>query len=595
MYNASDKMSHLQKGEAFYKGWNFLIVSSLLITGGIVTFSLLLGINVLVGHFLYIPVILLSYQYPRNGVVVSAAIAVAYFGAVILLLHPLLAESFVVAGHAAMFILIGGVVAILSSFLQEKDVRYQAVVETLTELICRFVPEGEISFVNEAYARYFGKNPSELVGSMFRPPIPVEDQEKVIAHFASLTPSESAGMIEHRMYLPDGTIGWHQWNNQAIFADDGTILEYQSVGRDITDRKEAEERLQQSEDLYRTIFETTGTGMMIMEDDGTVVLANREVEALYGHPRSDLVGSNSWIMLIGPGDRERVLTYLKQRGEGTACIPRSYEVGIVNASGIEHETMITVEQIPGTHRRVISLEDISKQKQAERLIAVANSINQFLVHERDAEVLLEKACREFSYLDRYLIASIALFEDEKIRPVAISDPSYASMNESYLLLPEVRNTLRRQIPALIPSDTETIPCLFAIPMIVNDNALGVIMVYLLPESALGEKDLESLQVLANDLAYALNAIRVEEQKQAALIQIEKNMEQLSILNDSIRNPLQGIVGIADLEGGSVAEKILPLTTEIDAIVNLLDIGCLQSEKIRDFLIRHYNIKDTMDV
>jgi K+-sensing histidine kinase KdpD len=132
-------------------------------------------------------------------------------------------------------------------------------------------------------------------------------------------------------------------------------------------------------------------------------------------------------------------------------------------------------------------------------------------------------------------------------------------------------------------------------MIVNDNALGVIMVYLLPESALGEKDLESLQVLANDLAYALNAIRVEEQKQAALIQIEKNMEQLSILNDSIRNPLQGIVGIADLEGGSVAEKILPLTTEIDAIVNLLDIGCLQSEKIRDFLIRHYNIKDTMDV
>ncbi|MBN1194064.1 MAG: PAS domain S-box protein [Methanomicrobiaceae archaeon] len=391
-------------------------------------------------------------------------------------------------------------------------------------------------------------DPTDLVGSVFRSVMPDDDQERVTAHFASLTPSQPSAMIEHRVYMPDGTIRWHQWTDHAFFTEDGSLREYQSVGRDITDRKDADERLRQSEDLYRAIFETTGTGMMILEGDGTVVLANQELEEVYGFPTSELVGTDKWNLFLIPEDRECVLGYFYQRAEGTAYVPHSYEVGIIDASGMKHETIVTVDLIPGTLRRVVSLVDISTMKQAERLIEVANTINQFIVHERDAGVLLEKACQMFSNLDHYLIASIALFEDDEIHPVAISDPSYMSMNESHIHRPEVRDALTKLIPALVPSDTETLTCAFAIPMIINDTACGVIMVYLFPESALGEKDLESLQVLANDLAYAINAIRVEEQKRIALVQIEQNMEQLSILNDHIRNPLQGIVGIADLWG-----------------------------------------------
>jgi sigma-B regulation protein RsbU (phosphoserine phosphatase) len=73
----------------------------------------------------------------------------------------------------------------------------------------------------------------------------------------------------------------------------------------------------------------------------------------------------------------------------------------------------------------------------------------------------------------------------------------------------------------------------------------------------------------------------------ALEQIEENMEQMAILNDHIRNPLQAIVGLADLEGGAMAEKIFRQAGEIDAIINRLDQGWLESSKIRDFLQRHY--------
>jgi sigma-B regulation protein RsbU (phosphoserine phosphatase) len=73
----------------------------------------------------------------------------------------------------------------------------------------------------------------------------------------------------------------------------------------------------------------------------------------------------------------------------------------------------------------------------------------------------------------------------------------------------------------------------------------------------------------------------------ALEQIEENMEQMAILNDHIRNPLQAIVGLADLEGGPMAEKIFQQAGEIDSLINRLDQGWLESDKIRDFLRRHH--------
>jgi len=67
--------------------------------------------------------------------------------------------------------------------LQESEARYRAVVEDQTELICRFLPDGTLAFVNEAYCRYFGRKREELIGSSFMPLIPDEDREFVEEQF----------------------------------------------------------------------------------------------------------------------------------------------------------------------------------------------------------------------------------------------------------------------------------------------------------------------------------------------------------------------------------------------------------------------------
>ncbi len=83
----------------------------------------------------------------------------------------------------------------------------------------------------------------------------------------------------------------------------------------------------------------------------------------------------------------------------------------------------------------------------------------------------------------------------------------------------------------------------------------------------------------------------EEEKNRAIRQITKNMEHFAILNDEIRNPLQIIMSLASLKDEEVNEKIIRQLQHIDAIINSLDKGYLESQKIREFLKKHHGISD----
>jgi PAS domain S-box-containing protein len=81
----------------------------------------------------------------------------------------------------------------------------------------------------------------------------------------------------------------------------------------------------------------------------------------------------------------------------------------------------------------------------------------------------------------------------------------------------------------------------------------------------------------------------EERIASAVVQIARNLEQMAILNDSIRNPLSVIVGLADMTGGETNEKILRAAREIDDIITELDRGWIESDKVRRFLQVHHHL------
>lgn len=127
----------------------------------------------------------------------------------------------------------------------EDDIRasetlYRTVVEDQTEFVCRFLPDGTHIFTNDAYCRYFGKTREELREAKFKPDIPKEDLKKISRILRSLTPDNPVATIQHRIVMQGGATRWQQWSDRAIFDEHGTVIEYQSVGRDITDIKQAE-------------------------------------------------------------------------------------------------------------------------------------------------------------------------------------------------------------------------------------------------------------------------------------------------------------------------------------------------------------------
>lgn len=125
--------------------------------------------------------------------------------------------------------------------LQESEDRYRAVVEDLPVLVCSFLPGGEITFVNKTYCEYFGRTSEEFVGATFLSLIPEADRKAVMENISALTAESPTQSHVHKVIAPNGDIRWQRWTNRAVFDAQGRTAGYQSIGEDITGRKQAEE------------------------------------------------------------------------------------------------------------------------------------------------------------------------------------------------------------------------------------------------------------------------------------------------------------------------------------------------------------------
>ncbi len=125
--------------------------------------------------------------------------------------------------------------------LLQSEERYREVVESQTELVCRYRGDAVLTFVNEAYCRFFGRSREALLGHSFLELIPEAAHEGVREQIANLYRERRSHTYEHEVLLPDGTIRWQQWVDYPILDERGEIEEFQAIGRDITDRKRAEE------------------------------------------------------------------------------------------------------------------------------------------------------------------------------------------------------------------------------------------------------------------------------------------------------------------------------------------------------------------
>jgi PAS domain S-box-containing protein len=189
--------------------------------------------------------------------------------------------------------------------LRLSEQRSRAMIEMQTEYICRWKPDGTITFVNEAYCRCFGKTREELVGNSFVPMIPDSDRHVVTDVLERVTAENPAVTVEHRVIVSDGSVRWQRWTDRAIFDAAGRVEEYQSVGMDITELRESEQELQASVRKFQTLVQLPPVAIFQTDQDGQNVYVNTHWMELTGLTPEQGRGQG-WRAAIHPEDLDRV-------------------------------------------------------------------------------------------------------------------------------------------------------------------------------------------------------------------------------------------------------------------------------------------------
>ncbi len=140
--------------------------------------------------------------------------------------------------------------------LQVSETRYRSIIENHLEMICRHLPDGRITFVNDAFCRYFNRPRAELIDTNLGNLLFSEDQTIYYEQITHLTPDFPFSTYDIRFIRADGQPRWHQISTRAIYSESEEFVECQSVSRDITEAKLYERDLQ-----YRLAFENLITSL----------------------------------------------------------------------------------------------------------------------------------------------------------------------------------------------------------------------------------------------------------------------------------------------------------------------------------------------
>jgi len=170
---------------------------------------------------------------------------------------------------------------------------------------------------------------------------------------------------EYSLRKKNGDILWVNTSIDYAF-EDGLPVRARIVAHDITDRKRIEEALKESAEYYRTVFENTATANIVIAEDTTILMANKDFAGLSGYSKQELEGKISWTVFIHQDDLETMRAYHRMRRIDPASAPSTYDFRFMNRNGEVRDLIINVAVFPGTKHSIASMIDITSWRRSEQ-------------------------------------------------------------------------------------------------------------------------------------------------------------------------------------------------------------------------------------
>ena len=470
---------------------------------------------------------------------------------------------------------------------REGESMYRLVFESANIGLFQSLPEGKFISVNPAFASMFGYGSPEhmrqeienIATDLYNDQ---DDHRRVVE---MINDDGSIENLEILLKRQDGCPIWVNMNIVVIKDTDDQAIVYFGTAIDITEKKTIEKEWMENQQKFRSLFYLSPIAIMVYDPDGVLVDANSaaislfgvsdmgilEAESLFNHPyfsekERKLIARHQEI------DTEVVINYDELRTRYQFPLSRN-GIGYlhIRVTPIPHpfkrETGWFLTQITDiTAKKIAEMErSISEQKYRQVFANVSHGLILFELSDDGkpgrildmnpkAEDLVQKNLDLILESGDFITRFIPIGESELERGV-INGTGGVCTFESVID--------RGEIPVLIQVTLD----IFRI----EDQIVGLTII----EDITGKK-------------------RQEEDKIKMIHQIEKNLAELAILNDGIRNPLTIIMMMIDELSEEISKPVLAQIRTIDELINQLDRRWVESDKILRFLQKHHDINIKQD-
>jgi PAS domain S-box-containing protein len=261
--------------------------------------------------------------------------------------------------------------------LRRSEDRYRSILEEMEDSYFEVDLGGHFTFVNNSVCRNLGYSKGELIGMSYKDFTSEEDIESVFRVFNEVyqtgTPNKG---FPWKVIRKDGIPGFAEASVSLLRDDKGEISGFRGVGRDITERKRMEDALQQSEEKYRALFDSSVIGTIVLDAKTMkMVMANQAAARMFGFGSAEETRGIDPLDLIHPEHREEVLG-LARTGLVEQNSHQNHTLRAVRKDGREIWISATGATIKheGRAAGLISFTDITEQKRQNERLAMADRL-----------------------------------------------------------------------------------------------------------------------------------------------------------------------------------------------------------------------------
>jgi PAS domain S-box-containing protein len=250
--------------------------------------------------------------------------------------------------------------------LAASEEKYRTVVENQTELICRFLPDGTCTFINEAFSRSIGVVDDDLTGLNFFTYVADHDRRELKEHLSLLSRVAPSATHEYRLRSMTGEHRWMEWTHQANFDKKGHLVEIQSVGRDISELKRALRDSEEAKDRIDAILRSVSEGLIVTDVKNHILLMNRGAEILLAVKSVDAKG-----MPIQHIVEDSSIVHSLQRVLSGEVVGMSYDLlipSLDNTQRILRARSSVIRDKSGTDTGVVTIIfDVTEERTVDRM------------------------------------------------------------------------------------------------------------------------------------------------------------------------------------------------------------------------------------